>query len=364
MKKTGDRCRWPRPAVLLATAFALVAPVAGRADVETDFVTATNAVSTNYFLGSVGIGTNNPASKLHVVGGATISGALSVPRQGDVSMGSYTSGVPAGGIYPASGFTVLGDVSIDASGTNTIPYWNGGLLTNASLLSWEPTSRTINLTTNDTTSEIQAKIDAVGRHIPRDVVITFQFADGTYSLTGPLTWEGFHGGGRIEIKGNTDEADATSLHTNQNVFLHFSGQYCDGIRLEDSTVAFTVRNLKIEILTTSTKKYCIYAESLSGRLLVRYNYLYGGDNGDDKNAGLYCIYVPCCDAMKNYVSNISRGIRADKESLLRSYDNDDVGTLPKYGLEACGGIILKDGATQPDGVSGDTREISAGQIFE
>ena len=39
---------------------------AAAAEVETDFVVATNAASTNYFLGNVGIGTNDPSVELHV----------------------------------------------------------------------------------------------------------------------------------------------------------------------------------------------------------------------------------------------------------------------------------------------------------
>jgi hypothetical protein len=68
-------------------------------------LTQTAASGTNYFLGKVGIGTNNPTAKLHVVGDMTVSGALQVPRQGDVDMGPYTNGLSAAGASGVSGVT-------------------------------------------------------------------------------------------------------------------------------------------------------------------------------------------------------------------------------------------------------------------
>lgn len=100
------------------------------AEVETDFVVATNAAATNYFLGNVGVGTNDPAVGLHVDGDArvdgalTVTGAMAVARQGDVSMGTYTNGAPALGSIdlgywtqsPSGGVYTTVNVGI---GTNT-----------------------------------------------------------------------------------------------------------------------------------------------------------------------------------------------------------------------------------------------------
>jgi hypothetical protein len=69
-----------------------------------DTITGTNMVrqtspnGTNYLMGKLGIGTNNPTSTLHVIGDMTVTGPVKVPKQGDVSMGSYTNGDSAGGV--------------------------------------------------------------------------------------------------------------------------------------------------------------------------------------------------------------------------------------------------------------------------
>ena len=87
------RSSLPLVQTLVSVLLFLAAGVMARAEVVTEFVNATNAASTNYFLGKTGIGTNTPAQPLHVVGnsqldgGLTVGGAFQVPKQGDVSMG-------------------------------------------------------------------------------------------------------------------------------------------------------------------------------------------------------------------------------------------------------------------------------------
>ncbi|OGV60487.1 MAG: hypothetical protein A2498_06030 [Lentisphaerae bacterium RIFOXYC12_FULL_60_16] len=87
------------------------------AEIETDIVIATNMIrqtsanGTNYFAGKVGVGTSEPAAKFHVVGNSqvdgamTVTGAMKVPRQGDVSMGVYTNGEAVDGISGGGGVT-------------------------------------------------------------------------------------------------------------------------------------------------------------------------------------------------------------------------------------------------------------------
>lgn len=78
-----------------------------------DWFEGTVTTATNFFAGRVAVGTNgaptNSAEKLYVYGDARVTGALRVPRQGDVSMGSYTNGDAyagaSGGSGSGSGFT-------------------------------------------------------------------------------------------------------------------------------------------------------------------------------------------------------------------------------------------------------------------
>jgi hypothetical protein len=87
----------PRLLMMLAVGIAVV-QCSAYGQVITDYVNTTNAAATNYFKGKVGIGTNNPTSTLHVVGDMTVTGPMKVPKQGDVSMGTYTNGDSAGGV--------------------------------------------------------------------------------------------------------------------------------------------------------------------------------------------------------------------------------------------------------------------------
>lgn len=68
---------------------------------------------------------------------------------------------------------------------------------------------TVNLTTSMTTAQIQAAIDAQPRNL-RGKTLTFQFADGTYTLSATLLVRGFFGG-TLRVYGNA--ADSTNSQT-------------------------------------------------------------------------------------------------------------------------------------------------------
>lgn len=94
---------------ITALAAATVVAIAGIAHADTlylDNLVVTNTVaqtapvSTNYFLGKVGIGTNKPSAQLHVAGEMKVDGAITLPRQGDVEMGIYTNGASTNGASP------------------------------------------------------------------------------------------------------------------------------------------------------------------------------------------------------------------------------------------------------------------------
>lgn len=65
----------------------------------------------NYFTGDLGVGTNSPASKLHVAGGLRVDGALTVPKQGDVEMGSFTNGASSAGSTSQNATVPVGYIS-------------------------------------------------------------------------------------------------------------------------------------------------------------------------------------------------------------------------------------------------------------
>lgn len=108
--------------MLLAALAAGLAVQTGSAQTIVDSLQTTNASGTNIFVSKVGVGTNNPASLLHVAGDLTVSGAMKVAKQGDVSMGSYTNGESVNGISGAGGSAAVAFTNM--IGTNT--YANTG----------------------------------------------------------------------------------------------------------------------------------------------------------------------------------------------------------------------------------------------
>ena len=214
------------------------------------------------------------------------------------------------------------------------------------------TTRTINLDSSMSASDIQAKINEVGKYIPSGVTITFQFADGTYSLNNSLTFSGFYGGGKIYIQGNTSETNATSLHTTQQVFLDFSSQDCHGIMIDTNSVDVVVRNLKIKVKTSNTHRYAVGAIRGS-RIYIGYSYLLGSTNTYGILAHFYATFGYI---RRTYVSNTWVGIHSDN-ALICSEENDDTGTPPRIGLRAHrAGTIGKRGTPQPSG--SDYNEIA------
>ena len=111
------------------TLLVAAAPLLAQAELVTDFIEATNTVSTNVLMGAVGVGTDTPSAKLHVAGDMRVEGAMVIPRQGDVLMGSYTNGLSGDGTLFTSPLTnvlvkahLSANTSIARQIWKTVPY--------------------------------------------------------------------------------------------------------------------------------------------------------------------------------------------------------------------------------------------------
>lgn len=96
MKSTGV-FRQIKPVVLpvaVAGLLACAAQARAQGNMTLDWIAATNRTATNYFLGKVGVGTNAPASTLHVNGDLRVDGQI---RQ---KCGSGENIVLVGSDYP------------------------------------------------------------------------------------------------------------------------------------------------------------------------------------------------------------------------------------------------------------------------
>jgi len=224
----------------------------------------------------------------------------------------------------------------------------------------EETTRTINLLQSDNTAAKQAKIDAVGKYIPWDVVITFQFEVGkTHTETDSLLFAGFFGGGYVKIQGNTAEENATELHTTQDTVIDVTAQSnIIAINPAHSNVRFIVQNLKI-LIPDSTTSQGIEIDGNSFLAQVSYNYVYAAGT-TNVTYGIHFRDSPSGLAIKNYVSTLKYGIVSNR-SMVQSSNNDETGTDPLYGLYALAGIIHKAG-TQPAGSTANEITANGGVI--
>ena len=83
-----------------------------------------------------------------------------------------------------------------------------------------PENTSVNLDSSMSAADIQALINAQPRNL-NGYTLTFQFADGTYTLSAKLSFMNFCSG-YLYIQGNTTEANANDKHTTQQVILDCS----------------------------------------------------------------------------------------------------------------------------------------------
>jgi len=219
------------------------------------------------------------------------------------------------------------------------------------------TTRNINFTSSQTAAQIQAEIDAVGRYIPVNVNLTFQFGNGTYTLDNQLLFQGFYGGGNIQIYGDTSQTDA--LHTNHNVHLNFNNDTHGIYILKCAMKNIRLKHLKI---TTDNAKSSIIGQRLKW-IEVQYNYCISTAKGSSSTRSIYILDGTDGRTDYNYISGSYYGIHSSICAHISSNNNDDTGTQPTVGLRADGnGIIGKLGASQPTGSITNEATRQGGEI--
>lgn len=224
----------------------------------------------------------------------------------------------------------------------------------------ETVSRTINLDNSMSTAEIQAAIDAVGKYIPAGVNITFQFADGTYTLANRLNFMGFYGGGIVYVKGNRAEVDADILHTSQQVYLDGSGFNNGIVGVYNNSCMIRFYNLKISIAGTGATDRGIDAWMNFGTVDFWYGYIANAGNSD---IGEMLYFATCLSAnvFKTYTYRGRYSIYARANTNMYSDANAETGTKPLYGLYAQGACIRKSGL-QPSGSTANELITDGGEI--
>lgn len=216
-------------------------------------------------------------------------------------------------------------------------------------------NKTVTFTSSYTATNIQDSINAQPRNLG-GFTLTFQFADGTYTLSSALSFNYFYAG-TLRIQGNSSESQ--SLHTTQAVILNFTNN-TSGINLTNVSALYYVDFLKITVQTSAASNYAIYPfMCLSG--WVRWCNLAGNSTA---NFGA-CIRIGSGFAViyQTYVANTQYGIEASYASNVISNGNNSTGTNPKYGIAAdYGSTMAEYDATQPTGATANTFNASGGLV--
>jgi len=214
-------------------------------------------------------------------------------------------------------------------------------------------NKTVNFDNSMTAAEIQALIDAEPKNL-NGYILTFQFADGTYTIATALNFSYFYGG-QVYIQGNTGET-AITLHTNQAVILDASATDLNVITANFCTFV-RIDNIHIKVRTNNSVNNVGIISGTIGQIQVRGCYILGNTN--THGFGLILTYGPS-QVQAVYVSNMNIGIRASG-GMLYSIGNAETGTAPRYGLNAAAGVIHKNG-TQPAGSVANELEQNGGVI--
>ena len=255
-------------------------------------------------------------------------------------------------VSPSGGRPIkLGNVTVDDISVQNIYVLQGGssYLVEGQLGS----DATVILDSTMTRDEIQDSINMIPKNLGGHT-LTFQFSDGTYTLDSTLYFNNFYGG-FLNIYGNLIEEDESTLHSDQAVIFN-SSTTGNAINLEQNQCAVRFINIKVDAQFSSRVLFI----NRSMDFTLKGCYIIG-----NSNAGSYGIRIQLTSGVvwSNYVSTSYYAIAAFTANIF-SWNNDDIGTLPSYGLYATNsGIIGKHSTSvQPSGSIADEVTTNGGVI--
>ena len=216
---------------------------------------------------------------------------------------------------------------------------------------------TVNFDSSMSSAEVQALIDAQPKNL-NGYTLTFQFANGAYTLDASLDFSDFYGG-NVYILGNSSDS---GYGTTKSVHLNFS-TLTSGDCISISNVANgRIYYLQITAPDTSNTD-AISVQNGGGWMDIRYNML-AGSGKTNSQACIFCAQAAQVYSFQNYVSNMPYGLRASSLGRIFSFDTDDTGTAPNYGINANGGAVVakQTGGTQPTGTISNEATNSGGVI--
>jgi hypothetical protein len=210
--------------------------------------------------------------------------------------------------------------------------------------------KTVNLDNTMSTTEIQAEIDAQPKNL-NGHTLTFQLANGTYSLDARLYFGNFYNGTLIV----TGDGTQTSAGTSQNVVLSRAGDVIAFFQCASVNMLKCIRvaasgtgwNGIPVAFTHCGYSYVQYCSATWGDIAGAYNYFFYGTDGEVINSycklGYFGIYAKNCNVESN--SNYS-----------------EASNYPKYGLSADRAGFIAQYGVQPSGSTAASIETNGGLI--
>jgi len=202
-------------------------------------------------------------------------------------------------------------------------------------------NKTVNFTAADTAATIQAAIDAEPKNL-NGYTLTFQFADGSYSLNAEIVFAYFFGGELI-VAGNLTENEK-ALHTNQAVSIT-STSTTTAISFSNVTAKYSLKNIKLTALDlVGGASYAVFIDGC-GFIEVFGCYIIGSlANGMGISFQGGTGRVGWC-----YFTLLIAALQSQFGAILSSTTNAEITTAPQYGLYALEGAVVSKDSTQPVG---------------
>ena len=202
-----------------------------------------------------------------------------------------------------------------------------------------------NTTVNLDNSMSAATINALIAAQPKDLNgynLTFQFADGTYTLNETLDFSGFRGAGILYLYGNSSD---NTLATSKSVNLDFSGtDGLSGIKGYHNSAYLYVAYIRVIVGCTSSHAF--------GFSYVNCNNVVSWGNsaftsGTTYGRGFYAARGTALHSEKDATTEFQIAWYLSMQSHCYLRDNGRGGTLPVYGYYADGGSRVGRYGTAP-----------------
>ncbi len=209
---------------------------------------------------------------------------------------------------------------------------------------------------------IQHAIDTVKKIIPYGVIITIQLGlnDGsnkTFNITSTIEIVGFWGGGDLIIRG--DDSDMV-IGSSKKIKIDCSSTEKNALLVSKNMIIVRIKGVEININTSASWVTGIKTQENTAQVVIEYCAIRG--NSSSKGYGVSSTFGNSLYIGDSMFSNIQTAILANNDGFIRSFNNDDYGTLPTYGLQAARQARIRKEGTQPNGSVANENSWAGGEI--